>query len=91
MLIRPPYDLQALGIDRTGTANYSRFVQQPGGDLFDTATIVDVALATRNSTPATTRQTPKKKLTPRRERKSESYNNIEQHRCTYGDGAANPV
>ncbi|MBN3847036.1 GGDEF domain-containing protein, partial [Paraburkholderia sp. Ac-20342] len=39
MLMRRPYDLKTIGINLTGTANYSRFVQQPSGDFFGTAAI----------------------------------------------------
>jgi diguanylate cyclase (GGDEF)-like protein len=39
MLMRRPYDPKTIGINLTGTANYSRFVQQPSGDFFGTAAI----------------------------------------------------
>ena len=39
MLMRRPYDPKIIGINLTGTANYSRFVQQPSGDFFGTAAI----------------------------------------------------
>ncbi|HEY4352669.1 MAG TPA: diguanylate cyclase, partial [Paraburkholderia sp.] len=39
MLMRRPYDPKVIGINLTGTANYSRFVQQPSGDFFGTAAI----------------------------------------------------
>jgi diguanylate cyclase (GGDEF)-like protein len=39
MLMRRPYDPLVVGINLTGTANYSRFVQQPSGDFFGTAAI----------------------------------------------------
>ena len=39
MLMRRPYDLKTIGINLTGTANYSRFVEQPSGDFFGTAAI----------------------------------------------------
>jgi diguanylate cyclase (GGDEF)-like protein len=39
MLMRRPYDPKIIGINLTGTANYSRFTQQPSGDFFGTAAI----------------------------------------------------
>jgi diguanylate cyclase (GGDEF)-like protein len=39
MLMRRPYDPKVVGINLTGTANFSRFVQQPSGDFFGTAAI----------------------------------------------------
>ena len=39
MLMRRPYDPKVVGINLTGTANYSRFVQQPSGEFFGTAAI----------------------------------------------------
>ena len=39
MLMRRPYDPKVVGINLTGTSNYSRFVQQPSGDFFGTAAI----------------------------------------------------
>ncbi|MDR6469228.1 diguanylate cyclase (GGDEF)-like protein [Paraburkholderia graminis] len=39
MLMRRPYDPKTIGINLMGTANYSRFVQQPSGDFFGTAAI----------------------------------------------------
>jgi diguanylate cyclase (GGDEF)-like protein len=39
MLMRRPYDPKIIGIDLTGTANYSRFLQQRSGDFFGTAAI----------------------------------------------------
>ncbi|MFM0741916.1 sensor domain-containing diguanylate cyclase [Paraburkholderia xenovorans] len=39
MLMRRPYDPQVIGRSLTGTANYSRFTQQPSGDFFGTAAI----------------------------------------------------
>jgi diguanylate cyclase (GGDEF)-like protein len=39
LLMRRPYDARIIGMNLTGTANYSRFVQQPSGDFFGTAAI----------------------------------------------------
>lgn len=39
MLMRRPYDPKIIGINLTGTANYSRFTEQPSGDFFGTAAI----------------------------------------------------
>lgn len=39
MLMRRPYDPKIIGINLTGTANYSRFTRQPSGDFFGTAAI----------------------------------------------------
>lgn len=39
MLMRRPYDPKIIGINLTGTANYTRFTQQPSGDFFGTAAI----------------------------------------------------
>jgi diguanylate cyclase (GGDEF)-like protein len=39
MLMRRPYDPKIVGINLTGTANYSRFITQPSGDFFGTASI----------------------------------------------------
>ncbi|SMG34048.1 sensor domain-containing diguanylate cyclase [Paraburkholderia susongensis] len=39
MLMRRPYDPKTIGINLTGTANYSRFIRQPNGDFFGTAAI----------------------------------------------------
>ncbi|MGF6550584.1 sensor domain-containing diguanylate cyclase [Paraburkholderia youngii] len=39
MLMRRPYDPRTIGINLTGTANFSRFVKQPSGDFFGTAAI----------------------------------------------------
>ncbi|MGF6570272.1 diguanylate cyclase (GGDEF)-like protein [Paraburkholderia sp. GAS333] len=39
MLMRRPYDPKVVGISLAGTANYSRFVNQPSGDFFGTASI----------------------------------------------------
>ncbi|MFT4063496.1 diguanylate cyclase [Paraburkholderia sp.] len=39
MLMRRPYDSKTIGINLTGTANYSRFVRHPSGDFFGTAAI----------------------------------------------------
>ncbi len=39
MLMRRPYDPKIIGFNLTGTANYSRFTQQPSGDFFGTAAI----------------------------------------------------
>jgi diguanylate cyclase (GGDEF)-like protein len=39
MLMRRPYDPKIIGINLTGTANYSRFTLQPSGDFFGTASI----------------------------------------------------
>jgi diguanylate cyclase (GGDEF)-like protein len=39
MLMRRPYDPAIVGINLTGTANYSRFITQPSGDFFGTASI----------------------------------------------------
>ncbi|ACD14835.1 sensor domain-containing diguanylate cyclase [Paraburkholderia phytofirmans] len=39
MLMRRPFDPKIIGINLTGTANYSRFTQQPSGDFFGTAAI----------------------------------------------------
>ncbi len=39
MLMRRPYDPKIIGINLTGTSNYSRFTQQPSGDFFGTAAI----------------------------------------------------
>ncbi|MGF6844155.1 diguanylate cyclase (GGDEF)-like protein [Paraburkholderia youngii] len=39
MLMRRPYDPKTIGINLTGTANFSRFVKQPSGDFFGTAAI----------------------------------------------------
>ncbi len=42
MLMRRPYDPKIIGINLTGTANYSRFAEQPSGDFFGTAAIDSV-------------------------------------------------
>ena len=39
MLMRRPYDPKTIGINLTGTANYSRFTTQQSGDFFGTAAI----------------------------------------------------
>ncbi|MFP3563913.1 diguanylate cyclase [Paraburkholderia sp. SIMBA_030] len=39
MLMRRPYDPQIIGRNLTGTANYTRFTQQPSGEFFGTAAI----------------------------------------------------
>ncbi|CAE6692562.1 hypothetical protein R69927_00444 [Paraburkholderia domus] len=39
MLMRRPYDPKIIGLNLTGTANYSRFTEQPSGDFFGTAAI----------------------------------------------------
>ena len=39
MLMRRPYDPKIIGINLTGTANYSRFITQSSGDFFGTAAI----------------------------------------------------
>jgi diguanylate cyclase (GGDEF)-like protein len=39
MLMRRPYDAKTIGINLTGTANYSRFIQRPSGDFFGRAAI----------------------------------------------------
>ncbi|WP_233799715.1 sensor domain-containing diguanylate cyclase [Paraburkholderia sp. HP33-1] len=39
MLMRRPYDPKIIGINLTGTANYSRFTTQQSGDFFGTAAI----------------------------------------------------
>ncbi|HTH60303.1 MAG TPA: sensor domain-containing diguanylate cyclase [Paraburkholderia sp.] len=39
MLMRRPYDSKTIGINLTGTANFSRFTQRPSGDFFGTAAI----------------------------------------------------
>ncbi|NML33339.1 sensor domain-containing diguanylate cyclase [Paraburkholderia antibiotica] len=39
MLMRRPYDPKTIGINLTGTANYSRFIQRPSGGFFGTAAI----------------------------------------------------
>ncbi|MBC8723902.1 diguanylate cyclase [Paraburkholderia sp. 31.1] len=39
MLMRRPYDSKTIGINLTGTANFSRFIKQPSGDFFGTAAI----------------------------------------------------
>ncbi|OLL33649.1 diguanylate cyclase [Burkholderia sp. SRS-W-2-2016] len=39
MLMRRPYDAKTIGLNLTGTANFSRFVQRPSGDFFGTAAI----------------------------------------------------
>ncbi|MGF6965959.1 diguanylate cyclase (GGDEF)-like protein [Paraburkholderia sp. WC7.3g] len=39
MLMRRPYDPKTIGINLTGTANYSRFITQPSGEFFGTAAI----------------------------------------------------
>jgi diguanylate cyclase (GGDEF)-like protein len=39
MLMRRPYDPKIVGINLTGTANYSRFIQRDSGDFFGTAAI----------------------------------------------------
>ena len=39
MLMRRPYDPKTIGINLTGTSNYSRFAAQPSGDFFGTAAI----------------------------------------------------
>lgn len=39
MLMRRPYDPKMIGINLTGTANYSRFTEQPSGDFFGTAAL----------------------------------------------------
>lgn len=39
MLMRRPYDPKIIGINLTGTANYSRFTKQDFGDFFGTAAI----------------------------------------------------
>ncbi|CAB3661489.1 sensor domain-containing diguanylate cyclase [Paraburkholderia rhynchosiae] len=39
MLMRRPYDPKTIGINLTGTSNYSRFLEQPSGDFFGTAAI----------------------------------------------------
>lgn len=39
MLMRRPYESKTIGINLTGTANYSRFITRPSGDFFGTAAI----------------------------------------------------
>ncbi|MGA7777005.1 MAG: sensor domain-containing diguanylate cyclase [Paraburkholderia sp.] len=39
MLMRRPYDPKIIGINLTGTPNYTRFTQQDSGDFFGTAAI----------------------------------------------------
>lgn len=39
MLMRRPYDPKLIGINLTGTPNYTRFTQQDSGDFFGTAAI----------------------------------------------------
>lgn len=39
MLMRRPYDAKIIGLNLTGTSNYSRFTGQPSGDFFGTAAI----------------------------------------------------
>jgi hypothetical protein len=39
MLMRRPYDPKIVGINLTGTANYTRFTQRDSGDFFGTAAI----------------------------------------------------
>jgi diguanylate cyclase (GGDEF)-like protein len=39
ILMRRPYDPKTIGINLTGTANFSRFIKQPSGDFFGTAAI----------------------------------------------------
>ncbi|RDK04079.1 sensor domain-containing diguanylate cyclase [Paraburkholderia lacunae] len=39
MLMRRPYDPKIIGRNLTGTANYTRFTQQPSGEFFGTAAI----------------------------------------------------